>query len=304
MLCLVLSCVLSLVFAGCGGDSEAPSVSPSGGAPASSGQTQQIAMPQSGTSDVKENDVAKIDTSNADQGYAMVSCHTGENKKLKVQIKHGDTLYNYDLSDDGQEATFPFSCGNGTYAITVYQNLTGNKYAPLLSSSVDVQLESEFAPYLLPNQFVDYTPESKAVAKGFALTENAQSDLERVQEIFTYIITHVKYDNDKADAVQQGALTGYLPDVDDTLATNKGICFDYAALLATMLRSHNIPAKLVTGYAQPLGVYHAWNMIYITDVGWVSTYIYFDGTNWQLADPTFAASGSTDGVSYQPVYEY
>lgn len=261
-------------------------------------------MPQSGTTSVKKNDVARIDTSHADQGYAMVSCQTGENKKLKVQIKYGDTLYNYDLPDDGQDQTFPFSCGSGAYSITVYQNVTGNKYAPLLESSVEVQLASEFAPYLLPNQYVNYTPDSKAVQKGTALTQNAQNDLERVQEIFEYIITHVKYDNDKADAVQQGALTGYLPDVDDTLATNRGICFDYAALLAAMLRSHNIPAKLVTGYAQPLGVYHAWNMIYITDVGWVSTYIYFDGTNWQLADPTFTASGSTNGVTYQPVYEY
>ena len=36
----------------------------------------------------------------------------------------------------------------------------------------------------------------------------------------------VTYDEDKAATVE----TGYLPDIDETLSTGKGICFDYAGL--------------------------------------------------------------------------
>ena len=46
-----------------------------------------------------------------------------------------------------------------------------------------------------------------------------------------------------------------MPDSNRTLETKKGICFDYASLMALLLRSQNIPCKLVVGYA---GVeYHA-----------------------------------------------
>ena len=99
---------------------------------------------------------------------------------------------------------------------------------------------------------------------------------------------NIVYDQQKADSVQ----TGYLPDVDETLSSKKGICYDYSALLACMLRAKNIPARLVMGYVSGVDVYHAWNEVYITDVGWVRTAIYFDGTSWQVADSTFGAANA------------
>lgn len=83
--------------------------------------------------------------------------------------------------------------------------------------------------------------------------------------------------------------SGYLPDVDATLASGKGICFDYAAVMSAMLRSQNIPCKLVIGWAG--NVYHAWINVYIDGVGWVDGYIQFDGQKWTLMDPTFVSSG-------------
>ena len=59
------------------------------------------------------------------------------------------------------------------------------------------------------------------------------------------------------------------------------------------------------GYVEPLDIYHAWNQVYITDVGWIDLHIYFDGKNWQLVDATFAANGSYDpNNTYIPVGEY
>ena len=55
-----------------------------------------------------------------------------------------------------------------------------------------------------------------------------------------------------------------------------------------MLRSQDIPTKLVVGYTGNL--YHAWINVYLEGQGWVDNIIYFDGNSWKLMDPTFASS--------------
>ena len=118
---------------------------------------------------------------------------------------------------------------------------------------------------------------------------------------------NIQYDFDKAASVQ----SGYLPDIDETLNTKKGICFDYAALMTAMLRVQRIPTKLVVGYTGNL--YHAWINVYLEGQGWVDNIIYFDGTSWKLMDPTFASSGNQsqeimqyigNGANYQAKYSY
>ena len=56
---------------------------------------------------------------------------------------------------------------------------------------------------------------------------------------------------------------GYIPNPDSTLEEGAGICYDFAALTASMLRSANIHAKLVKGYSTYTPVYHAWNEVLI-----------------------------------------
>jgi len=74
------------------------------------------------------------------------------------------------------------------------------------------------------------------------------------------------------------------------LERKKGICFDYAALMAAMLRSQNVPCKLVVGYAGE--VYHAWISVWTEENGWIDGMIFFDGHAWKRMDPTFASSQS------------
>ena len=52
------------------------------------------------------------------------------------------------------------------------------------------------------------------------------------------------------------------------METGKGICFDYASLAASMLRSQGIPTKIIFGYVAPDNLYHAWNMFYTEEKGW------------------------------------
>jgi len=124
--------------------------------------------------------------------------------------------------------------------------------------------------------------------------------LEKVETIYNYVTTNIKYDYEKAATVQ----SGYLPDLDHVLKVKKGICFDYAALMTGMLRSQNIPCKLVVGYANT--EYHAWISVYSPETGWVDGVIYFNGVNWQQMDPTFASGGNNDldKISYTTKYIY
>ena len=267
-------------------------------------RASSVALPKTGGDVAFENEFVAIRTDTADSGYISVTCQSLGDETLKLQIAKGDKLYYYDLRESGDPLIFPLQMGDGAYTVTLFSQVEGDLYATVVSLAVDVALADPFAPFLLPNDYVDYDDGSEAVRASFLLSKDAETDLERVSSVFAYITENIRYDYDKAALVTDGALTGYLPDVDETLETGKGICFDYAALFAAMLRANGIPAKLVTGYVQPENVFHAWNMIFITDVGWINAEIQFDGVNWQLADPTFTASDSTKGATYTPVNEY
>ena len=102
---------------------------------------------------------------------------------------------------------------------------------------------------------------------------------------------NIEYDYEKAVNVS----TGYLPDIDVTLKTKKGICFDYAAMMTAMLRSQGIPTKLEIGYLTE-DVYHSWISVYLEETGWVDNLIEFNGTDWELMDPTVASSSGSQEV--------
>ena len=84
-----------------------------------------------------------------------------------------------------------------------------------------------------------------------------------------------------------------------------------AALMTGMLRSQDIPCKLVVGYAGQ--AYHAWISVWSAETGWIDGAIYFNGSSWQRMDPTFASSAKSskaimayigDGKNYSAKYFY
>lgn len=225
-----------------------------------------------------------IDYSNTADGYVMVKCALkGEQLKI-ILAGPGDTSYTYNLNAEDVYEVFPLTAGNGSYKVSVYKNLYGTRYSLLTSKELEVTLTDEFAPFLRSNQYVHFTADSEVVALAAQLTTNSTSELQTVQTIYHYVINNFVYDYDKARTVT----SGYLPDVDQILSLKKGICFDYASLMTAMLRSLNIPTKLVIGYAGT--VYHAWISVYTQDSGWVEAVIFFDGSAWKLMDPTYAST--------------
>lgn len=299
----LLIAIFCLLLGGCSGSSSASRKEHSG-PPRDS--TPKVLTPSADGVTVYQNDFASIDASNTSQGYVMVK-YNGANEKVKLQITCPDqSCYTYLISDRGAYDTFPLTAGNGSYALQVLENVAGDTYTVSLAQSINVSIEDEFLPFLYPNQYVNFHTDSQAVSKGSDLAKDTYSDLDVVQNIYNYVIKNISYDTEKAQNVSYG----YVPDVDDTLSSKKGICFDYAALMTSMLRSQNIPTKLEVGYSGD--AYHAWISTYIDDKGWVDDIIQFDGDTWQIMDPTLAATNDSaavkkyvgDGSHYVVKYTY
>ncbi len=266
--------------------------------------TSKILVPVADGTNTFSCDVATIDASHVSDGYIMVN-YIGNNEKVKLQITGpNDTTYTYNLHGDYE--VFPLTAGNGNYKIGVYEStdIKANKYATAISKDINITISNEFGPYLYPNQYVNFSASSLAVDKAVNLAYSANNDLDVVSNVYNYIIDNFTYDYDKAKNVT----SGYLPVVDEVYRANTGICFDYAAIMATMLRSQGIPTRLEVGYKGD--EYHAWISTYIENVGWINGIIEFDGSSWNLMDPTFASTSRspknfiTENSDYITKYVY
>lgn len=310
---LLAACFLT----GCGGDSDsdkdafdsegtAQEDSPAQDSGKKRESVQQFLLPQASGAVVYGNDVASIDASNAAEGYVMVQ-YAGGAAKAKMQITQPDgTQYTYNLGQSGDYETFPLPGGNGAYHIDVLENAYDDMYALAFAQDIEVTLNDEFKPFLYPNQYAWYTQESKATAYALELSEESSDDLNYVENVYRYVTGNIAYDKELAANIP----TGYIPDVDRTMETGKGVCFDYASLMTSMLRSQGIPTKLEVGYSGE--AYHAWIDVYLKDAGWVDKIIKFDGNSWTLMDPTLAANNNRssvgeyigDGSNYTVKYSY
>lgn len=314
---IIFACLFTSLCSFCGCKSKTPGVVgvPSSVAPASPPQTTQssmfpvseILLPEK-SGQANETEHAGIDYGNMADGYIM-AWYTGE-KLAKLQVKMGETKYNYDLNNEGNAEVFPLQLGDGAYTIKVLEQTEGTMFLPIVTQEIEVTLKTEFEPFLRPSQYSNYNADSLCVQKAKELAVGCTSDVEVVSKVYEYIKENIKYDAEKAEVATKQ--TDYLPDPDETLETGQGICFDYASLVCAMLRSNGIPTKLITGYVSPTGLYHAWNEIYLQEEGWVEMKIYVDLKTWKIIDLTFAAGMSSqdianyigDGENYTTRYIY
>lgn len=299
---------VALALAGCGG---APAPAPSGGG---SGTAEETAGPAwerpdevraytySGA-DASAANGATVDASHAAQGVVFATA-SGD-VRHKLQVLCGDGSYNYDIPADGSPVACPVNMGDGAYTFRVMRNVEGSSYVEVLAVPVDVALESEVSPYLVPNVFCDYTPSSEVVARAREIAGGCGNEGDVVRAVYTWVCENVSYDDAKAAELASGS--GYVPDPDATLASGTGICLDYSALAGAMLRSLGIPCRVVTGYVDPGDLYHAWNAVLI-DGSWHGVRVSVEPGEWSRVDTTFGAAGAQatvgDGTGYRDRYIY
>lgn len=251
----------------------------------------QVLVPRADGSEILGNPPLTLDISNKEQGYMIVQADKSASS-ISIQMTGPDgILYSYFVKA-GENAVIPFTGGEGSYQILCYQKVSDDKYAALFSHTLEVSLENPFLPFLYPNQYVDFTPESQACILAQSMLPDNASDLDGLDAVYNYVISNITYDEKKAQNVE----AGYLPDIDETLSSGTGICFDYAALMTAMLRARDIPCKLQIGYTSDIK--HAWIDVYIRSKGWINHAISFNGESWSRMDPTFA-SGADDREQIQ-----
>lgn len=129
-------------------------------------------------------------------------------------------------------------------------------------------------PYLLNGGNTLWDTQTEELAD--EICTDCDTDAEKVQAIYSWMITNLEYDYD------YHVLFQYF-DVRKTLRTKKGVCFDFSHLFAALCRSQNIPCYAVDGISyKDNAVQHTWNRVY------------YDGTWWNM-DVTHDITGTAEG---------
>lgn len=223
-----------------------------------------------------------FDISDADQGVVTVNYNVSSSSKYKVMVQQGSDKYYYDLLEKSE--TFPLQFGNGTYTVAIFKNISGSKYKQVASKKFSVKIEDELTPFLASSQNMNWDDEMDAIKLAQELTKDATTDEEKVDILYNYVVQNISYDYQKARTVA----TNYVPNIDSTLETGNGICYDYSSLFASMLRSVDVPAKLIKGYKNDISVYHAWNQVYLNG-------------EWVTIDTTYDAGLSAHNMAVDMV---
>lgn len=200
-----------------------------------------------------------LDPAMLSQGIAAVTYEAKPKIKTKVMITKGKESYTYNLTPGALTEQFPLQLGNGEYKVMILENVSGKSYKVMKQETVRLNLKDDKIVFLNSIQNINWTSTSKAAAKASELADGLKTNAEIVQAVYDFVTSTIAYD----DKLAKSAPVDYLPSVDRTLAAKKDICYGYSALFAAMLRSLDIPTKLVMGYSEYTDVYHAWNEVYV-----------------------------------------
>ncbi len=207
------------------------------------------------------------------QGIVNVQMANLSTSKILLLVEKDGVRYSYPIVDKDVNQ-FPLQLGNGDYTVRLMQNTEGNKYKELDKTTVSLELTNTNTVFLNSIQDIEWNDNQKSILKAKELTKGLKTDEQKVKAIYAYVTKNFKYDYAKAKTVT----SGYFPNVESIYAKKTGICYDYSSVVAAMLRSVDVPTKLVKGYATPTkGVYHAWNEVLV-------------GGKWKVIDTTSDAA--------------
>ncbi|MCK8061454.1 MULTISPECIES: transglutaminase family protein [unclassified Fusibacter] len=213
-----------------------------------------------------------------DEGIVKINYTTTDYTKFKIIIKRDTQQYIYNINDNDE--SFPLQMGSGLYTVAIYQNVSSNKYKKITSASKTVTV-NEDAVNLASVQNMSWAEEMKAIVLAKELMADLETDEEKFDAVYDYIIRSIVYDYYKASTIY----SRYLPVIDVTLEEKKGICYDYSSLMASMLRSQGIKSKLIEGESTYTSTYHAWNEVYLNG-------------EWKIIDSTVDAQLSKMMAKY------
>lgn len=192
---------------------------------------------------VYSNGDALIDASNSSQGYLMIKLKKAMSGSYRILVNADDinVRYTFQLNNSGNYEVIPITEGSGSYTVSVLKVTSAGKGTVMFKQALSVSVSDSFLPFLTPNQFCMYNSGSSCVALSSTLCGGNKDTIAKTAAIYDYIINNISY----VSTAENGA-NGYIPVPDTVLANKSGICFDYASLMAAMLRSQKFRQRLLS----------------------------------------------------------
>lgn len=211
--------------------------------------------------------------------------YNGDLKGIVRVTSEKSTINHYIFDNDTKK--IGLTDGNGVYTIDTYW-YDGARY--VIEDSASFELKDGTKEIFSASTInVDYS-RSIGLIKAIIDKNKGEDGAETLDNIFEYI-SEYEYDYDLAEEIIDGEVTVYVKSIGETIQTKKGICSDFARVMAASSRVLGIPAKLVYGNYGGRDQFHAWAEINI-------------GDEWVIYDPTKNIKTTKDSNSYSELEIY
>ena len=128
-----------------------------------------------------------IDESDVAKGIIKVNYSTNYQSKYKLAIEKDGQKQYFDLAANTAQS-FPLIYDNGSYTIKIMQNTSGNSYKSVYTQKIDAYIADDTAMYLASTAAVNWSEQMMAIKKAEELTKNLQTDKEKFDAIYNYVI--------------------------------------------------------------------------------------------------------------------
>lgn len=260
--------------------------------------TTITAAPSAATTTATQLSNSNYDADRTTAGAIGVRFLSGGDARVKTRVQKDAVNYDYDLFGRATFEYFPMQLGNGDYSVTLFENVSDNRYRVVERKTVTASVKNVLDVFRNSIQTVRWADDMEVVKKADLLTSKLKTDRQKIDAIYSFVVKNFSYDYEKIKTLT----STYVPDPDAILKAGKGICYDYSAVFGAMLRSQGIPVKLIKGYTDNVKEYHAWNEVWLADE-----------KRWVVVDTTYdsvlAAAGRKITMEkkrtlYRPSKEY
>lgn len=231
---------------------------------------------------ITKNNVSLEKLDDKVEGVVKLSGKT-TNSKIKILVKKDDYTkwFDVDINKGKFSKKIYLTEGKGSYKIYILVNIEGRKYK--YGPEIEVINTKKVNKFLVSNKHIE-SNNKEIIKLAKKITANKETDYEKAKAIYEWVIKNIEYDNKKYnkhlnDNYNQsyGAL--------NTIKVKKGVCYDYATLVAALGRAIKLQTKVIEGkgITEDYSGLHAWNEIYISEKN-----------TWIKLDTTFADTANSN----------
>ena len=184
-------------------------------------------------------------------GTVEITFTNNEDSTVLILVENTTTgtntqRYYYKLDSGKNVVSVPLTEGAGKYKLRICKVRSDGKAVVLQTKEVDLTEEGFGTVFEIASIVINYKVKDSFIKKAASLTKGAKNDLAKIKKIYNYIVQNFAYDYELLST--KAATSYYLPNNLSTYDRKLGICYDISCLMAAMLRSVGVEAKVGTGH--------------------------------------------------------